>query len=433
MVHQDVILDEALKWGADIVGLSGLITPSLDEMVSVAKEMERRKLSLPLLIGGATTSKKHTAIKIDPEYSHAVVHVTDASRAVPAVSKLLSGDSVKDEYATIRDEFKSRGDSRKYISINDARRNKRLVRPIEPSSPKSLGLTVFEDYPIESLTEFIDWTPFFMAWELKGVYPEILSNPRIGKEARKLYEDAKITLKFLSEKKSIKAKGVVGIFAAGKVGDDDVAVYSSEARSEVLCTLNFLRQQAEKGKGQSNASLADFVQSTDYIGAFVVTAGIGVEDLAHSYEKNLDDYNSILLKALADRLAEAFAEALHQKVRRDIWGYDLRERKTNKELIDEDYLGIRPAPGYPACPDHTEKLKLFKLLNPETNIGVSLTESLAMRPAASVCGYYFAHPESQYFGLGKISKDQVEDYAKRKGMEVEEVEKWLAPNLGYLD
>lgn len=433
MVHQDVILDEALKWGADIIGLSGLITPSLDEMVSVAKEMERRNLKIPLLIGGATTSKKHTAIKIDPEYRNPVVHVTDASRAVPAVSRILAGEDIKDEYAAIRDEFKSRSNSRRYVGLEVARKNKRIVKEVDPIVPKSLGITVFEDYPIEYLTEFIDWTPFFMAWELKGLYPEILSNPRIGKEARKLYEDAKKMLKFLSEKKSIKAKGVVGLFPAKRVGDDDVAVLRSEDNSEILCTLCFLRQQAEKGQGQSNASLADFISPTkrDFIGAFVVTAGIGVEELAHSYEKNLDDYNSILLKALADRLAEGFAEALHQKVRREIWGYDIMERKTNKELIDEEYLGIRPAPGYPACPDHTEKTKLFSLLDVESKIGVSLTESLAMRPAASVCGYYFAHPEAQYFGLGKILKDQIEDYAKRKKMTVEEIERWLAPNLGY--
>lgn len=433
MVHQDIILDEALKWGADIVGLSGLITPSLDEMVSVAREMERRRLKIPLLIGGATTSKKHTAIKIDPEYTNAVVHVTDASRAVPAVSRLLVGESVKEEYAQIREEFKTRGDSRRFISIDLARKNKRIIEEREPVAPKSLGITVFEDYPLEALTEFIDWTPFFMAWELKGIYPEILSNPRIGKEARKLYEDAKNMLKLLSERRAIKAKGVVGLFPASRVGDDDVAVYESEERESPICTLNFLRQQNEKGKGQSNVSLADFVGPRDYIGAFAVTAGLGVEELSLVYEKNLDDYNSILIKALADRLAEAFAEALHQRVRKEIWGYDLSERKTNQELIDEEYLGIRPAPGYPACPDHTEKLKLFDLLGAESRIGISLTESLAMKPAASVCGYYFAHPQSQYFGLGKIAKDQVEDYAKRKGMGVEEVERWLAPNLGYLD
>jgi 5-methyltetrahydrofolate--homocysteine methyltransferase len=431
MVHQDIILDEALKWGADIVGLSGLITPSLDEMVSVAREMERRRLKIPLLIGGATTSKKHTAIKIDPEYSNAVVHVTDASRAVPAVSRLLAGESVKEEYAQIREEFKTRGDSRRLISIDAARKNKRIVAEHKPVTPKSLGITVFEDYPLDELTEFIDWTPFFMAWELKGIYPEILSNPRIGKEARKLYDDAKNMLKLLSERRSIKAKGVVGLFPASRVGDDDVAVYESEERESPICTLNFLRQQSEKGKGQSNVCLADFVGPRDYMGAFAVTAGLGVEELALAYEKNLDDYNSILIKALADRLAEAFAEALHQKVRKEIWGYDLSERKTNQELIDEEYVGIRPAPGYPACPDHTEKLKLFELLGAESRIGILLTESLAMRPAASVCGYYFAHPQSQYFGVGKIAKDQVEDYAKRKGMRVEEVERWLAPNLGY--
>jgi len=436
MIPASTILDEAVSWGADIIGLSGLITPSLDEMVSVAQEMERRNFKVPLLIGGATTSKRHTAIKISPQYSAEVVHVNDASRAVPVVGNLLGKnkenyfEEIKKEYENLREEHHQRQGTREYVSILEARKNKRVLLPHTPVIPNELGITVFEDYPLEALTEFIDWTPFFMAWELKGAFPSILSSPRVGKEARKLYDDAKALLRRLASEKLLTAKAVTGLFPASKVSDDDVVLFDPETKKPLI-TLNFLRQQLKKGVGQSNVSLADFVSENDYMGLFVVTSGIGLEKIVEKYEIEFDDYGSILVKALADRLAEAFAEGLHAKVRRELWGYDVSERKTNKELIEEKYFGIRPAPGYPACPDHTEKLKIFKLLDAEKRIGVTLTENLAMLPASSVCGYYFGHPQSEYFGLGRVQKDQVVEYAQRKGVSVEEIERWLGPSLGY--
>lgn len=436
MVPGSTLLDEAVSWNADAIGLSGLITPSLDEMVSVAQEMERRNLKIPLLIGGATTSRRHTAIKISPEYSAEVIHVHDASRAVPVVGNLLGKNKenfyqeIQREYENLREEHYQRQGSREYVSIQKARENKRLVHPHVPVAPHELGITVFDEYPLEALTEFIDWTPFFMAWELKGAFPSILSSPRVGKEARKLYDDAKALLRRLASEKLLTAKSVVGLFPASKINDDDVALFDPHTGNR-LTTLNFLRQQLKKGVGQSNVSLADFVGEQDYLGLFVVTAGIGLDTIVEKYEIEFDDYGSIMVKAIADRLAEAFAEGLHAKVRKEIWGYDATERKTNKELIEEKYTGIRPAPGYPACPDHTEKLKIFEILDAEKRIGVKLTESLAMTPASSVCGYYFGHPQSEYFGLGRIQKDQVIDYAARKGVTVEEIEKWLGSSLGY--
>jgi len=440
MVPTTVILDEAAQWGADVIGVSGLITPSLDEMVNIAQEMERRSLSVPLLIGGATTSKRHTAVKIAPEYSKPAIHVVDASRAVPVVTELLSDtksrltDQVRKEYEALRLDHLNRQSAREYFTISEARAHRRVVAPTPSPQPKHQKVEIISDYSIETLSEFIDWTPFFQTWELKGAYPQIFSSPKYGKQARIVFDDARVLLRKLSAEKILTAKAVCGIFPANRKDSDDVELFSDEMRSSVLTTLHFLRQQTKKVEGQSNVSLADFIMpremGLDYIGAFVVTAGIGIEALVEKYEIALDDYGAIMVKALADRLAEAFAELLHYRVRKEIWGYDTRERKTNKELIEEAYVGIRPAPGYPACPDHTEKLKIFSLLQAE-QIGVSLTENLAMYPAASVCGLYFAHPQSEYFGLGRIQRDQVEDYAKRKGMSVQEIEKWLGSSLGY--
>lgn len=440
MVPAATILDTAKEWGADIIGVSGLITPSLDEMVSIAQEMERRKLSTPLLIGGATTSKRHTAVKIAPEYSNPAIHVVDASRAVPVVTELLSNNrnnligSMRKEYGVLREDHINRQSAREYYTINEARDHKRNVQTVLSPKPIKEGIHLIEDYSIETLSEFIDWTPFFQTWELKGAYPQIFSSPKYGKQAKAVYDDAKGMLRILSSEKILKAKAVCGIFPANRIGFDDVRIFKDANRSKELAMLHFLRQQSKKAEGQSNVSLADFIMpeecGVDYIGAFIVTAGIGIEALVEKFEIDLDDYSAIMVKALADRLAEAFAELLHYRVRKEIWGYDQRERKTNKELIEESYVGIRPAPGYPACPDHTEKNTIFSLLKGE-QIGVKLTENLAMHPAASVCGLYFAHPQAEYFGLGRIQKDQVEDYAKRKGMTLQEAEKWLGSSLGY--
>lgn len=447
MVSADKILSTANEIEADIIGLSGLITPSLDEMVHVAKEMERLKFTKPLLIGGATTSRKHTAVKIAPAYSGPVIHVHDASKSVPVLTELISEErkenfvaDIKVEYDKIREDHLLKQSTREYCTIEEARKNK---FPIDWKSdfhtlvPKKPGISTYLNFPIENLVEFIDWTPFFMTWELKGRYPDIFESPRYGKEARKLYNDAKVMLqKFIETRKPL-ANGMIGIFPANSINDDDVEVYTDLSKKEVLTTFRFLRQQSKKREGAYNISLADFIAPketgfTDYIGAFVVTAGIGADELASQYDADLDDYNSIMVKALADRLAEAFAEELHAILRQEAWSYAEDERLTNRQLIREKYIGIRPASGYPACPDHTEKTTLFSILDVENKIGVSLTENLAMTPAASVSGLYFSHPKSHYFGLGKISKDQIEDYAKRKGMTVEEAERWLAPNLNYL-
>ncbi|MEZ4754389.1 MAG: methionine synthase [Bdellovibrionota bacterium] len=447
MVPADKILAKAEEIGADVIGLSGLITPSLDEMVHVAREMERLKLKTPLLIGGATTSRKHTAVKIEPVYSGPVIHVNDASKSVPVLSDLVSADrketlisETRAEYVKIREDHLSRQSAREYCTIAEARKNKYPVdwqNDFHTLIPKKSGISIYKDYPIENLVEYIDWTPFFITWELKGRYPDIFNSPRYGKEARKIFEDAKKLINRFIEEKIVTANGMIGLFPANSINDDDVEVYTDETKSEVLTTFRFLRQQSKKNQsGAYNISLADFIAPkdtglTDYIGTFVVTAGIGADELAAEYAADFDDYNSIMVKALADRLAEAFAEALHADLRQDIWGYAEDERLTNRQLIRENYIGIRPAAGYPACPDHTEKTTLFSVLDAENKIGVKLTESMAMTPGASVSGLYFSHPKSHYFGLGKIAKDQLEDYAKRKGMTFEEMERWLAPNLNY--
>lgn len=447
MVPCDKILERAREEKVDVIGLSGLITPSLDEMVHVAKEMDRNGFTIPLLIGGATTSKVHTAVKIAPHYAHGVIHVNDASRSVPVVGSLLSSEQkteylvkLSEEYERVRENNKNARSQNKFISIAEARSNKFPIdwknSDKDIKKPAFTGTKVFEDFPLEQIAEVIDWTPFFHSWEMKGSYPKIFNDPERGAEAKKLFDDAQQMLKKIISEKWLKASGVIGIYPANTVGDDDIEVYSDESRNTVLTQFHTLRQQTRKPEGQYNIALADFIAPKDsgiidYVGGFAVTAGIGIDEWVARFEKDHDDYSAIMLKALADRLAEAFAELMHLKVRREFWGYASDENFSNEELIKEEYQGIRPAPGYPAQPDHTEKPILFGLLDVEKNAGIILTESMAMVPTAAVSGLYFAHPESHYFGLGKIEKDQVEDYARRKGMTVEEAEKWLGPNLNY--
>ncbi|TXC75636.1 methionine synthase [Luteibaculum oceani] len=440
MVPAEKILDEAEKQQVDAIGLSGLITPSLDEMVFVAKEMERRGLNIPLLIGGATTSRVHTAVKVAPEYSiNRVVHVLDASRAVTTASKLLGSDAKKfkddiaEEYEKLRAYHHAKKKKEKLISLEEAQANKVDIdwTNFKAETPSVNGIQVIQQQDLNELLPFIDWTPFFQTWELAGRFPNILEDEVVGVEAKKLYADAQQMLKQIVEEKWLEAKAVFGIFPANS-NKDDVEIYDEDGG--VACTFNQMRQQIKKVAGQPNYSLADFVApkesgKKDYCGAFVVTTGFGCDEKAEAFKKDHDDYSSIMIKALADRLAEAFAELLHQKVRREYWGYAPNEALDNEALIKEKYRGIRPAPGYPACPDHTEKPKLFKLLKAKENIGVDLTESLAMTPAASVSGWYFAHPESRYFGIRKIEKDQLENLAERKGMDVATLERWLQPVL----
>lgn len=443
MVPAEKILDAAIEHKVDCIGLSGLITPSLDEMVHVAKEMERRGMQLPLMIGGATTSRIHTAVKIDPVYSGSVVHVLDASKSVPVAGELISKETyknifsrTKDEYAKLREDHANRQVIKNYISLKDAQKNKLKIdwSSKEFVKPQTLGNQVFNDYSIEEISRYIDWTPFFSTWMLKGKFPRILEDQVVGSEAKKLYDDAQKMIQLVIEKNLLYANGIVGLYPANAIGDD-IEVYTDESRTEVLKTFHMLRQQGKKGSGIPNISLADFVapkgEGNDYIGAFAVTAGIGIEPLLEQYQKDHDDYNSIMIKAVADRLAEAFAELMHEKVRKELWGYAANEAFDNEALIKENYQGIRPAPGYPACPEHTEKGILFELLDVEKHTGISLTESYAMYPAAAVSGFYFMHEEARYFGLGKIDKDQVEDYASRKGWTIEQAEKWLAPSLSY--
>ncbi|MEX0430977.1 methionine synthase [Spiribacter insolitus] len=443
MVPAEQILETAIEKRADVIGLSGLITPSLDEMVNVAKEMQRRGMELPLLIGGATTSRVHTAVKIDPRYDGDVIYVKDASRAVGVASNLVSDTRYEDfaagirrEYERVRKQHAGRQKRQKWLSLEAARDNRTPVDWTDwaPARPHQPGIHVIEP-SLEELVEYIDWTPFFHAWELAGSYPKILDDEVVGEEARKLHADALEMLDRLVAEGWLTARGVYGLFPANGVGDD-TELYTDESRSEVLTTLHHLRQQNEKPEGRPNQSLADFVApretgQPDWMGAFAVTTGIGIDEPVTRFEADNDDYNSIMVKALADRLAEAFAEMLHQRVRREYWGYQPDEQLDNRALIDEQYSGIRPAPGYPACPDHTEKDLLWALLDVEQRIGLRLTESRAMFPTAAVSGWYFGHPDSRYFGLGRIYRDQVEDYAARKGMSVREVERWLAPNLGY--
>jgi 5-methyltetrahydrofolate--homocysteine methyltransferase len=445
MVPAETILRAARENNVDIIGLSGLITPSLDEMVHVGKEMQRLRFTLPLLIGGATTSQIHTSVKIDPQYSNAVVYVPDASRAVGVASSLLSPDNrqaytaqIKDKYSQLREQREAQQKTRKLISLKEARDNRfgNSWDNYQPVAPAFLGIQVFDDYPLAELATRIDWGPFFKAWELSGRYPQILQDDVVGSEARKLFDDATTMLRQIIKEKWLTARAVIGFYPASTINDDDVELYTDESRSEVLTTFHFLRQQMQKRRQAPNQCLADYIapkasRVPDHIGAFAVTTGIGIETKLAEFEADHDDYHAILLKSLADRLAEAFAERMHERVRKEFWGYAPGENLGNEELIREEYRGIRPAHGYPACPDHTEKQTLWELIDPVANAGISITESFAMLPTASVSGLYFSHPESAYFGTGKIARDQVEDYARRKGMTVHEAERWLAPVLGY--
>ncbi len=444
MVPSARILETARREQVDLIGLSGLITPSLEEMSFVASEMEREGFETPLLIGGATTSRVHTAVKIEPQYHGATVHVLDASRAVGVAGNLLSAgmqrdfvEGVRAEYRDIREQRAGRTASERGISIAEARANRLAIdwAKTAPPQPCALGITVLEDYPLAELVERIDWTPFFQTWELAGHYPAILEDPKVGPAARSLFDDARKLLDRIVRERLLTARGVFGLYRAASVGDD-IELYAPGGRGERIGIIHTLRQQMAKPPGRPNLALADYVAPkerglADHVGAFAVTAGIGVDALVKEFESAQDDYNAILAKALADRLAEAFAERLHERVRQEFWGYARDEALENTDLIREAYQGIRPAPGYPACPDHTEKRALFDLLEAERHTGIMLTENFAMTPTAAVSGYYFWHPQARYFGVGKIARDQVEDYAERKGMTVAEAERWLAPNLGY--
>jgi 5-methyltetrahydrofolate--homocysteine methyltransferase len=439
MVPAEKIIEAAIKENVDIIGLSGLITPSLDEMVHLAKEMERAGLSIPLMIGGATTSKVHTAVKIEQNYTNGpTIHVLDASRSVTVVESLLGQrkelfvKGVKEEYTKLRDHHEKHRNAKRLLSLDEARKNRFSIewKQDDIQIPNILGSKVLENYPLEKLVPYIDWTPFFQTWELHGKYPQILTDDIVGVEATKLFADAQEMLSKIVSEDWLEAIAVVGIYPANSVGDD-IEIYSDDSRKEVLAIQHTLRQQTEKVQGAPSHALADFIAPkssglNDYIGAFVVTTGIGMDERVAAFEKNHDDYNSIMLKALGDRLAEAFAEHLHEVVRKEYWGYGKEEEFNNDDLIKEKYRGIRPAPGYPACPDHTEKNTLFELLNATQVTGVSLTESLAMLPASSVSGWYFAHPDSKYFGLGKITNEQVEDLSKRKKVEFSIMERWLS-------
>ncbi len=441
MVPAEKILQTARMEKVDIIGLSGLITPSLDEMVHVAKEMQRQGFTIPLMIGGATTSRAHTAVKIEPNYDGSVVYVTDASRAVGVASNLLSGElatdykeSIRAEYEEVRERHKGKESKTQQHSLENARKNK-YVWTNHPIKPSFLGVKVIDDVSLETLANYIDWSPFFQTWEMAGSYPKILTDAVIGTEARKLFDDAQAMLKTLIAENWLQNRAVIGFFPANSV-DDDIVLYTDESRQTVLETLHHLRQQNVKAPGRPNYCLSDFVAPLesgviDYIGAFAVTTGIGIESKLAEFEKNHDDYSAIMLKALADRLAEAFAEFLHQQVRKEHWGYASDEDLDNDALINESYKGIRPAPGYPACPDHTEKEKLFKLLNVTEHTTIELTENFAMYPASAVSGWYFAHPQAQYFNVGKIDKDQLADYAKRKGMTEEVAARWLSAHLNH--
>jgi len=445
MVPKEKILDVAQKEGVDIIGLSGLITPSLDEMVDVAKEMQRRKMTIPLLIGGATTSEIHTAVKVDPEYSGTVRYVLDASKSVPVASSLLSNErkgdfhtATKAKYEKLRIDYAKRRETVTYVRLEEARKNAFSSHwpKVDIVKPKKLGVHQFDAVSLAELRDYIDWTPFFLTWQLKGAYPKILTDKRYGIEAQKLFDDANALIDEVIASNGLTAKSVVGIFPANANDEDDIEVYTDESRSQIAFTYHTLRQQNKKrNEGSPNWALSDLIAPkssgiADYVGAFAVTSGIGIEAWEARFKAEDDDYNGIMIKAVADRFAEAHAEWLHQKVRKELWGYDAAESLTAKELHKETYRGIRPAPGYPAQPEHTEKRTIFSQLN-ANNIGMYLTESCAMMPASSVSGLYFAHPESQYFSLGKIGKDQVQDYARRKGMSFEEAQKWLAPYLNY--
>ncbi|MEE9606123.1 MAG: vitamin B12 dependent-methionine synthase activation domain-containing protein, partial [Myxococcota bacterium] len=441
MVPCDEILKTAVERDCDIIGLSGLITPSLDEMVNVAKEMERRGIEKPLLIGGATTSKQHTAVKISPQYRGSTVHVHDAPRAVNVMAALLDEKQRK----PFDEANRTTQERLRYVYVEKRERplrsyaaslENRLVidwRPEDLPEPSFTGRRIVDDIPLDEIARYIDWTFFFTAWELKGKYPKILDHPRHGEAARELFENGQELLRKIIDERLLVARGVYGLWPAASDGDD-IILYGDEEHREELLRFNMLRQQAALPEGKPNRSLADFIAPVesglrDHLGAFAVTTGIGAAELAEAYERDHDDYNAIMVKALADRLAEAFAECLHRRARRD-WGYGRDEQLSNQELIAEKYRGIRPAFGYPACPDHTEKLDLFELLDAPA-VGIRLTESFAMMPAASVSGLYFAHPEARYFTVGRLDRDQVVSYAERKGMDLAEIERWLTPNLGY--
>ncbi|MBB1454941.1 methionine synthase [Pseudoalteromonas sp. SG43-5] len=441
MVPADKILQTAIDEKADIIGLSGLITPSLDEMVHVAKEMKRRGFELPLLIGGATTSKAHTAVKIEPQYDKGVVYVNNASRAVGVVSNLLSKDikpdflaKTKAEYVKVREQQARKKPRSKPVTIQRARDNAAKLDwdNYTPPVPKKLGVTEFKNVSIATLRKYIDWTPYFMTWSIAGKYPRIMDDEVVGEQAQSLFKDANDMLDDLEKAGSLQPLGVIGLFPANRVGDD-IEIYTDETRKEVLTTSCHLRQQTEK-TDFANYCLADYIApkgTPDYFGAFAVTGGLEEDDLANAFDAQQDDYNKIMVKAVADRLAEAFAEYLHEKVRKEYWGFAPDENLANDELIRENYQGIRPAPGYPACPEHTEKKKIWQLLDTEKRIGMQLTSSYAMWPGAAVSGWYFSHPEAKYYAVAAVQKDQVEDYAKRTNMTLEEAERWLSPNLGY--
>ena len=444
MVPADKILDKAEEHNADAIGLSGLITPSLDEMIHVAREMKKRKMDLPLLIGGATTSRLHTAVKIDPEYEGSIIHVLDASRAVSIAGDVISKQrregvkqEVKKEYEELREQHENRQNRKQLLSYEDAQKNKTDIdwSGYEPPKPSFLGEKVFEDYPISELRNYIDWSPFFRTWMLTGKHPDILDDDEVGEQAQALFDDAQELLDRIVEENLLKAKAVIGFYPANAYGND-VKLFEDENQSKEKAEFHFLRQQTKKRSGQPNSCLSDYIapeetEITEYIGFFAVTAGLGIEPIIDEYKKANDDYNVILVKAVADRLAEAFAERMHERVRKEFWGYSDEENLSNEELIAESYSGIRPAPGYPACPDHTEKHILFDLMDVEKNTEIELTESFAMYPASSVSGIYFSHPQSRYFRVGNIGEDQVTDYTKRKLLTKEIVEKWLSPIIDY--
>lgn len=439
MVPPEKIIAAAIEHNVDIIGLSGLITPSLDEMVYLAKELDKQGIKIPIMIGGATTSRAHTAVKIAPQYRETVIHVNDASRAVTVAGNLLDhnrkvyASDIRADYDAFRETFLNRSRDKNFLTIEQARKNKLQLDWSEytPTKPKFIGAKVIE-VELDVLVPYIDWTPFFRTWELFGKYPAILTDEVVGTEATSVFADAQAMLKVILEEKKLTAKGIYGIFPANQINDDDIELRNENGK--VLEEFLTLRQQSQKTKGAPNIALADFILPkdsgvTDYMGAFCVTTGFGVDEWAAEFEKDLDDYNSIMVKALADRFAEAFAEYLHEEVRKDFWGYDAEESLSTEDLIEENYKGIRPAPGYPACPDHLEKPTIWKLLNVEEEIGVTLTESMAMWPASSVSGYYFGNPKSKYFGLGKIKEDQVVDYAKRRSISTDKAMKWLNPNI----
>jgi len=446
MVPCEKILQVAQHEQVDIIGLSGLITPSLDEMIHVGSEMQRLGLSIPLLIGGATTSKAHTAIKIAPEYHNdATIYVADASRSVGVASKLISKrhkaafvEQIKQEYQKVLERREKRNTTSKLISYPQACANSVAIdwQSYNPPQPSFTGTRTFKNFPLSELVDYIDWTPFFIAWQLSGKYPAILGDDKVGEQARQLFLDAQQLLKKIISEENLTAHAVVGFWPANRNENDEVELYQDESRTQVIARLNHIRQQSQRPNNLPNNSLADYIApknsgKCDYIGGFAVTTGVGAKKLAESFESLQDDYNSIMVKALADRLAEAFAEQMHEQVRRELWGYCANENLSKEELIKEAYQGIRPAPGYPACPDHTEKAVLFKLLDAEKNTGISLTESFAMSPASSVSGWYLSHPDSHYFNVGNIGQDQMQSLAQRKNIPLTEMERWLSPHKGY--